>query len=312
MPRRSKRNRNHTDSDEKTAQDDTTADLTKSVLGGLKGGRRLDGSEDKQQGTTTFKVPFNDKFIICQKYHGPSADENASLIFTHGAGGGIANPATVEFAKGFASAKSALCFQGTMNLKNRVKCFTAVLDEHKAAMALGGRSMGARAATITATDHADTVSTLILVSFPLTSERGGESREDILLNIPGSIDVLFITGDGDKMCNMVNLSRVRRQMKARSWSVVIRGADHSMSLKDKRGVAAMRAKTGQIAAEWLQDRPERTEVIVSWDAETSEIEVGEWQGGLGRARLSKKDADDNPEESEPEKPQARKRQKKRA
>ncbi|KAF2227292.1 hypothetical protein BDZ85DRAFT_254054 [Elsinoe ampelina] len=312
-PRRSKRSKSakeqkHSDHD----GEDTAVDLSKSVLGGMNGGSRLDGSEGKdQKDEGTLKLPFNDKFIICQRHLGPRLNgddaRSTSLIFTHGAGGGIANPATAEFARGYATASPVLCFQGTMNLKNRVKCFNAVLENESSAIALGGRSMGARAATITATEHPNRIQALILVSFPMTSERGGDSREDILLAIPESIDVLFITGDSDKMCHLPKLLEIRRKMTAKTWSLIVSGADHSMSLKQKRGVATMRAKTGQIAAEWLRQRSTGTEAIARWDDETSEVELSTWHGDLNASRPSKPAGDNRLQDPKP----ARKRQRKK-
>ncbi|KAF4550000.1 Hypothetical protein D9617_19g103050 [Elsinoe fawcettii] len=311
-PRRSKRAKLANIPPERNEdEEDRAVDLTKSVLGGMNGGWRVDGSEGKDQEVESFQLPFGDKFIVCQKYAGPGSGaqiDQPSLIFTHGAGGGISNPATAEFARGYASTSPVLCFQGTMNLQNRVKCFKTVLESESEAIALGGRSMGARAATITATDYADRIQALILVSFPMTSERGGDSREDILLSIPDHIDVLFVTGDGDKMCNLGKLLEVRRKMKARSWSLIVKDADHSMSLKQKHGVSAMRARTGQIAAEWLRQRSDSSEAIVRWNDETSEVEVGEWQGSLSRPRPSKPST--SASELEDSKP-ARKRQRKK-
>ncbi|TKX21416.1 hypothetical protein C1H76_6490 [Elsinoe australis] len=312
--RRSKRKHDDSAEQQKNTEEgeDDSVDLSKSVLGGMKGGWRLNGDEDKDQGIETSKLPFGEKFIICQRYKGPpdsQAGNDPTLIFTHGAGGGIANPATTEFAKGYASESPVLCFQGTMNLQNRVKCFKTVLEDSQGVTALGGRSMGARAATITATEHADIIQCLVLVSFPLTSERGGDSREDILLNIPEHIDVLFVIGDGDKMCHLGNLRRVRQRMKATSWSVVVEGADHSMSLKDKRGVSAMRAKTGQIAAQWRSQRDDNNnEAIVSWNGETSEVEVSDWRRGPIQSRASR-GASDKDRQDEPQPPRKRQRKK---
>lgn len=156
--------------------------------------------------------------------------------------------------------------------------------------------MGARAAVLTAKDHPDRAQALVLVSFPLTSAKGGDSREDILLASGPDTEILFISGDGDSMCHLGNLERVRKKMKARTWLVVVQGADHGMSLKDKRGVEATRAKTGEIAASWTRERDaQRTELIVKWDPKTAEVVVGEWRGSGGskaKQRPAKADTDD--------------------
>jgi predicted alpha/beta-hydrolase family hydrolase len=123
-----------------------------------------------------------------------------------------------------------LAFEGSMNLGARVKSFHAVMEHelsHKAnspdpdaevAMAaFGGRSMGARAAVIAATaTTTPSITSLILVSYPLQSEKG-DLRDKILLELPEEINVLFISGDGDSMCNLSKLRAVRGKMKARGW-----------------------------------------------------------------------------------------------
>ncbi|KAF2149507.1 hypothetical protein K461DRAFT_208259, partial [Myriangium duriaei CBS 260.36] len=201
-----------------------------------------------------------------------------SLIFTHGAGGGMTNPATTEFAHGYASISSVVLFQAMGNLGHRTACFETVLEHSTTVRALGGRSMGARAAVLTAKSHREKISALVLVSFPLMSAKAEESREDILLDIDQDTDVLFISGERDSMCDLEHLGRVRRQMKAKSWLLVVEGADHGMSLSDKESVGIVRRNTGQIAAAWVNSRDEqRTELRIRWDREKAEVVAEEWQ-----------------------------------
>jgi predicted alpha/beta-hydrolase family hydrolase len=150
-----------------------------------------------------------------------------------------------------------LAFEGSMNLGARVKGFHAVMEHelsHKAkspnpdaeieVAAFGGRSMGARAAVIAATANFEAATTtpsitsLILVSYPLQSEKG-DLRDKILLELPEKINVLFISGDGDSMCDLSKLRAVRGKMKARSWMVIVKSAGHGMDVKPKRGTEAV-------------------------------------------------------------------------
>ncbi|GAM89725.1 hypothetical protein ANO11243_077640 [Dothideomycetidae sp. 11243] len=238
---------------------------------------------------TEYTLPYKtDKTISCHRYTSPdnTATKQTSLVFTHGAGGGITDAATTGFARGYLAATtgSVVLFAGNMNLKHRIGCFTCVVTDCGSVEVLGGRSMGARAAALTAKVYPDTTRALVLVSFPLVSAAaGGESREELLLDVDGQIDVLFISGDRDSMCDLKHLAAVRGKMKAKSWLVVVKGADHGMSVRNKRGIDAVRQRTGQIAAAWAASRDEqKTELEVAWDTDKNEVAAGSWREGVAR------------------------------
>ena len=151
-----------------------------------------------------------------------------------------------------------------MNLKSRTKTFYVVVDHvrenqpkgEETSLALGGRSMGARAASISA-PSLKRIDTVVLVSYPLTSEKGVgiEERAAPLIDLPPETDALFVTGDVDKMCPLSMLNKVRQKMKARSWLLLVEGADHAMSVKGgKTVVERMRKETGRLASEWIDKR----------------------------------------------------------
>lgn len=178
--------------------------------------RRLDGEvgeaalASKSDAThQDFIIDLGDKSIACER-RGGGEDK---LIFTHGAGGGLKTPATIEFAQGFAQHASVVSFEGTMNLPSRVKSYKAVIDKIKCE-AVGGRSMGSRAAIMARSDQV-----LILVSYPLVAKT---IRDQLLLDLP-KVDVLFIIGTNDKMCPMDELNKVREKMKATSWLLRVEG-----------------------------------------------------------------------------------------
>lgn len=283
MPRKRKA-RSHQDQ-QKPHEDASNEDTHHSVLGGLNGGYRIDGegSAQLQDNDATLQpaeaqqygVPLNDKSIICERR---GKEDNLSLIFTHGAGGGLANPATKDFADGFAEQTGVVTFQGNMNLQSRIKTFHAVVEHERFDAALGGRSMGARAAAIAATQDGRQTKALVLVSFPLVGGKNKDSREQILLDLPEGIDALFVIGDHDAQCDLSHLDQVRRKMSAQSWLVVVEGADHSMSWKSKSSVQEMRRVTGMLAAEWLVHRDgARTFGRVSWDGESEKVQFEGWQ-----------------------------------
>ncbi|EXJ91589.1 hypothetical protein A1O3_00137 [Capronia epimyces CBS 606.96] len=200
-----------------------------------------------------------------------------------------------NFSHGFASAGAAItCFQGSMNLQGRTSMFANVLDYEKqqlqlqqpgdggglevAKLAFGGRSMGARAAVMAS--HADdSIHLLVLVSYPLVAP-SGDVRDQILLDVRPETNVLFISGDGDSMCDLARLAKVRAKMKAKTWLVVVQGADHGMSLKGgakmKKATEEIGKETGRIAARWIQQRDEKTtEMVIRWDGDHGRV-LGQW------------------------------------
>ncbi|EHY55305.1 hypothetical protein HRR83_009105 [Exophiala dermatitidis] len=253
---------------------------------------------------TSYEVPSKTKPIPCLRSHPPGSPP-ASLIFTHGAGGGLSAPAVMNFSHGFASTGAAIvCFQGNMNLKGRAGMFAAVLDYEKqqqqqqqqqktgettgdsarpSNLAFGGRSMGARAAVLAAHDRqAQAIRLLVLVSYPLIGPNR-DVRDQILLDINPGTDVLFISGDGDSMCDFGLLAKVRAKMKARSWLVTVKGADHGMNLKGgaklKKGTEEIGKETGRIAATWIRERDEGIrDMVLEWDSGRQRV-VGNWGNG---------------------------------
>lgn len=275
-----KRERNQDEAHSRPAQG---VDLSHSVLGGLKDptlNSRISGSESNEEdGVQHFKIPFEDKAIVCER-RGEGGE--AALIFTHGAGGGVANPATRDFASGFAMTSPIVCFQGTMNLQSRIKTFHATIESQDAMeTAIGGRSMGARAAVATALEREKRPSALVLVSYPLTGGKKGEKREkdreNVLVDLPKQTDVLFVFGSEDVQCDRGLLNDVAQKMIARSWFLKVDGADHSMSLKDKSAVQRMRMWTGAIAARWLADRDATKRYCsISWNKTDSKVTYEDW------------------------------------
>jgi predicted alpha/beta-hydrolase family hydrolase len=179
------------------------------------------------------------KPITCHRYPASSEPTQTAptLIFTHGAGGTLSAPAVVNFCTGYAKVHPTLAFQGSMNLTARVKGFHACLSHlhlEKARLALGGRSMGARAAVLAGTEllasHAcDRGLSLVLVSYPLKGPK--DVRDQILLALPASARVLFVVGEKDAMCPLALLEETRGKMAAKSRLVVVRGADHGMHVR---------------------------------------------------------------------------------
>jgi pimeloyl-ACP methyl ester carboxylesterase len=99
-------------------------------------------------------------------------------------------------------------------------------------------------------DEEKTVVGLVLASYPLKGPKD-DVRDQILLDLPGSVKVLFICGDRDAMCPLDMLNEVTSKMKAKSQLVIMRGADHGMHVKPASLEKEYGEQTGKIAAEWV-------------------------------------------------------------
>ena len=225
-----------------------------------------------------FNIAYSPKAIRCISYQpddevsskGSSSPE-PSLIFTHGAGGTLESDGIAHFSAGFAKRLPILCFQGNMNLKSRVKMFSAVIEDQASPMNLGGRSMGARAAVMAITEQ---TRHLVLVSYPLHT--GKETRDQILLDVEPSISVIFVGGDKDSMCDLARLEEVRKEMRCKTWRIVVEGADHGMNVKPKEATEAVGNKVGEVVADWIKDKDtSRREGRISYNEEGAEWT--EWQ-----------------------------------
>ena len=151
--------------------------------------------------------------------------------------------------------------------------FAAVAENQNFSTALGGRSMGARAAVVAITGD---TKHLVLVSYPLHNLN--DTRDQILLDLPASVQVLFISGDNDSMCDLKQLDDVRSKMKCDSWKITVKNATHGMVVKPKIGTEEVGKKTGEIAARWLEGSKEKDcrEGEISWNAGESEVMWSGW------------------------------------
>ncbi|KAI4604531.1 hypothetical protein J4E83_011095 [Alternaria metachromatica] len=229
------------------------------------------------------------KPIECHQYTPTSSPSTPppTLIFTHGAGGTLSADAVVNFCTGYSSSIPILAFQGSMNLKARTKGFHACIDELNSSQStaqkgakedtsgsktllLGGRSMGARAAVIAATEHLASLDDkekeelsiqLILVSYPLLGPKD-ELRDQILLDLPKSVRILFISGDEDAMCPIDTLNETRDKLTAQSQLVVVTDANHGMNVVPASRTQRVGEETGRLAARWVEGGLVEDEVFI--------------------------------------------------
>lgn len=202
-----------------------------------------------------FEVQFNGKAIPAERKNCQSGCKPL-MLWTHGAGGGLNDDATQGFANGFAELAPIVVHEAQSNLENRVACYKAMAEHEGYATYIGGRSMGSRTAATLATNTPETKA-VVLVSYPLFNN--GECREQIILDLPERLDVLFILGSKDPMNQCKEFEKVRARMKARTWVCIVQGAAHMMEMVHDHATKDMRRQSGRVAAEWLQNRdPNKT------------------------------------------------------
>ncbi|KAL8830814.1 MAG: hypothetical protein Q9170_005569 [Blastenia crenularia] len=102
---------------------------------------------------------------------------------------------------------------------------------------VGGRSMGARAAIMAAPTE---MSQYVLV------------RDETLLGIPDTAQIIFVSGENDSICEITRLDAVREKMKCKTWRIVVDGADHGLTVKPKAGTKSVGLKTREVFAEWVR------------------------------------------------------------
>ncbi|KXL42580.1 hypothetical protein M433DRAFT_156076 [Acidomyces richmondensis BFW] len=118
----------------------------------------------KEINIVNLKILLNKMHIVCERRQGPIAGRSQpELIFTDGAGGGLAQLATKEFSNGFAKVSPILSFQGTLNLASLVKNFNIVTKHEKFDQAFSSRSIGTRAAAIATAQESQRTKTAVLV-----------------------------------------------------------------------------------------------------------------------------------------------------
>lgn len=213
------------------------------------------GNNSSQNVNGPFEVAFNGKVIPAERKSCESGCKPL-MLWTHGAGGGLNDDATQGFANGFAELAPIVVHEAQSNLENRVACYKAMTEHEGYATYIGGRSMGSRTAATLATNTPETKA-VVLVSYPLFNN--GECREQIMLDLPARLDVLFILGSKDPMNPCKKFEEVRSRMKARSWVCIVQGAAHMMDMVHEHATKDMRRQSGRVAAEWLNNRdPSKT------------------------------------------------------
>lgn len=163
---------------------------------------------------------------------------------------------------------------------------------------MGARAAVAAAAAATAQIPATVTTTtttthLVLVSYPLHTAGQGTTtiRDQILISLPPSIKVIFVSGNRDSMCDLERMEEVRAKMACKCWRVVIFGADHGMKLRSPNAGKAddVVQKSGEVVAAWINESDEgkrEGQIVLN---EVGEVHWSGWCSGFS----SQQDEDNN-------------------
>ncbi|MCJ1247921.1 hypothetical protein MMC30_005136 [Trapelia coarctata] len=197
-----------------------------------------------------------------------------SLIFTHGEGAGdddMGSASMVNFSQGFAKHLPLLMFDGSKSITSRIEEYKKTMGATNHCNNIGGRGMGGIAAARCVDENTKHV---VLVSYPLRKD--SEVRDTELLALPHWVKVIFVSGDRDHLLDIDELDAVREKMKAQTWRVIVRGADHQMRMIPERGTKAVGMEVGGIVADWLKQREHLREGELRWNDDYLEVEWSGW------------------------------------
>lgn len=193
----------------------------------------------------------------------------AVVVLGHGAGTDLTHPMLRGVARGLAERNHpvvtfnfAYTEAGRKRPDPAVRLESAYRDVLSAVrqrlpgrpLVIGGRSMGGRMASRMVAES-EQVDALVLLSYPLTPAGHPERlRTDHWPKI--DCDVLFVSGDRDRLCDLSTLERERTRLGGHSTVHVVAGADHSYGVRarDGRTQADILEEVVEVVAVWLDAR----------------------------------------------------------
>jgi len=200
-----------------------------------------------------------------------------ALVFADGERGadGSLDSAMENLGQGFARRLPLLMFGNSTSTMSRAEEFKKIMEVMKHCSTIGGRGMGGKAAISCVKKS---IKHLILISYPLGKD--SELQDAELLALPPWLNIIFISGDRDHLLDIDELDAVREKMKAQTWRVIVRGADHDMRMMPEEGTKAIGMEVGVLVADWLTQRENNREGEMRWNADNVEVEWSGWVPSL--------------------------------
>jgi hypothetical protein len=196
-----------------------------------------------------------------------------ALVFADGERGADdpVDSAMENFGQGFGRRLPMLMFGNNTSITSRAEEFKEIMEVMKHCNSIGGRGMGGKVAISCVKKS---IKHLILVSYPLRKDSDLQDAE--LLALPPWLNVIFVSGDRDHLLDIDELDAVREKMKAQTWRVIVRQADHSMHMMPDEGTEAIGMEVGVVIAEWLSQRENNREGEFRWNDNNMQVEWSGW------------------------------------
>jgi predicted alpha/beta-hydrolase family hydrolase len=190
----------------------------------------------------------------------------ALLVLAHGAGAGQQHPFMVAAATGLAARGiDVVTFdfpymharRGAPDKASVLEhCFRTVIDvcrglegltRHR--LFIGGKSMGGRMATHLGAEGVEGLEGIVVLGYPLHPP--GQPEKLRVAHLPSiAVPVLIVQGERDAFGSPAELAPHIETMKARVTVDAILGADHSLSVRGKRGPEVFEAMRDRVAG-WM-------------------------------------------------------------
>lgn len=164
------------------------------------------------------------------------------LLFAHGAGKGSSSEWMQSWAARMAGIGRVVTFDYPYMAAGRkapdrlpkleVAHLEALAEARRGdePVVLAGKSMGSRVGCHVAQRAG--ARAIVCFGYPLRSAKG-KVRDEVLLGLPPSIPVLFVSGTRDSLCPLDLLEEVRAKMSAPSTLFRVEGGNHSLILSKR-------------------------------------------------------------------------------
>jgi predicted alpha/beta-hydrolase family hydrolase len=219
--------------------------------------------------TGTFDIDLGEGRATTATRYPAAKPARALMVLAHGAGAGQRHPLMVATANGLASrAIEVVTFDFPYMHARRgapdkapvlEHAFRAAIDASRALEGLGrarlfigGKSMGGRMATHLGAQGVDGLMGIVVLGYPLHPP--GQPNKLRVDHLPAiAPPLLVVQGERDAFGSPAELEPHLKTMKAPVTVHAIAGADHSLSVRGKRGPDVFESMI-DVVAEWVKAR----------------------------------------------------------
>jgi uncharacterized protein len=217
--------------------------------------------------TPGFDIDLGNGRVTAAVHYPASGPQRMLMVLAHGAGAGQRHPFMVATARGLAGRGiDVVTFDFPYMHARRgapdkapvlEHCFHAVIEASRDRdglsrdrLFIGGKSMGGRMATHLGAQEVKGLKGIVVLGYPLHPP--GQPDKLRVAHLPSiTVPVLIVQGERDAFGTPSELEAHLKTMKAPVTLDPIAGADHSLSVKGKRGPEVFASMMDRIA-EWMK------------------------------------------------------------